>query len=166
MIKTINKKVTLVCPVCNKEFKVYVSWAKQGRKHCSRNCYIKTLIGKIPASTGKPRSKETVEKMRKSMIGKLSGDKHPMWKGGRFIDSRGYVKIYSPEHPRKDKMGYVAEHRLVMERQIGRFLGAKEVVHHRSKNKQDNRIEKLKLFKNNADHMRYHKKIRKGEAWE
>ncbi len=47
-----------------------------------------------------------------------------------FIDKRGYRFVYMPNHPNVRKDGYIQEHRLVMEKHLGRFLKPKEVVHH------------------------------------
>ena len=80
---------------------------------------------------------------------------NPSWKGGRYVDRDGYVCIHFPSHPNARGKGYVREHRLVMERSIGRYLTAKEVVHHRNGKKDDNRIENLRLFGQNADHLRH-----------
>lgn len=74
------------------------------------------------------------------------GSKHPRWKGGRKINSLGYVCIYEPNHPNCRSDGYVLEHRLVMEKHIGRYLERKEVVHHINQNKMDNKIENLELL--------------------
>lgn len=52
------------------------------------------------------------------------------WKGGRWQDDRGYWYIYSPDHPFRTSDGYVLEHRLVMEKHIGRYLKKSEIVHH------------------------------------
>ena len=52
----------------------------------------------------------------------------------------------NPEHPFATKSGYIREHRLVMEKKIGRFLQPNEVVHHINGNRQDNRVENLQLF--------------------
>ena len=42
-----------------------------------------------------------------------------------------------------------------MELHIGRLLRRAEVVHHRNKNKSDNRIENLELFSANALHLKH-----------
>jgi hypothetical protein len=78
-----------------------------------------------------------------------------MWNGGRRINHQGYVLVYCPNHPYADRQGLVREHRLVMERHLGRYLWPEEVVHHENDNPQDNRIENLKIFANNAEHKRH-----------
>lgn len=67
------------------------------------------------------------------------------WKGGRR-KSHGYVEIKKPEHPFADSEGYVKEHRLIMEAELGRYLATKEYVHHINGVKTDNRIENLQLI--------------------
>ncbi len=95
---------------------------------------------------------------RKSI--ETSGEKSVHWKGGKIKHSDGYILIYSPNHPNKNKSGYVLEHRLVVEKYIGRFLTEKEVVHHIDENKQNNKIENLMLFNGHKDHGKFHVKIR------
>lgn len=68
-----------------------------------------------------------------------------MWNGGIYIN-RGYRKLLRPNHPNADIDGYVLEHRLVMEKSIGRLLTKDEEVHHINGNKTDNRIENLQLL--------------------
>lgn len=83
----------------------------------------------------------------------LRGPKSPHWKGGRIAQPGDYVYIKSPDHPNRNRNGYVAEHRLVMESMIGRYLTKDEVVHHKNKNRQDNRPENLELFSSNSEHL-------------
>lgn len=68
------------------------------------------------------------------------------WKGGRTIDPRGYVLIKMPEHPAADVRGYVYEHRLVMERALGRFLRPGERVRHDDNAPGNNDLANLKLI--------------------
>lgn len=75
------------------------------------------------------------------------------------IQKQGYKYIYFPEHP-NSKGGYIAEHRLVVEKKIKRYLSPEEQVHHINEKKDDNRIENLMLFKNNKEHHKFHAKIR------
>ena len=82
------------------------------------------------------------------------GEKNTAWKGGRLIDSDGYVTVLAPEgHPFARRSGRMLESRVVMERKIGRYLLPSEVVHHRDDNRQNNDPENLELFANNADHL-------------
>lgn len=69
----------------------------------------------------------------------------------------GYCMIYDPKHPHCDSKGYVREHRLVMEKHIGRYLEPSEVVHHINHDRGDNRIENLELCANNLEHRHAHK---------
>lgn len=81
-------------------------------------------------------------------------DRAPAWKGGVVRSRRGYVRLHLPDHPDANPRGYVLEHRLVMERKLGRRLLPEEVVHHINQIKDDNREENLELFASNADHLR------------
>lgn len=84
------------------------------------------------------------------------GDKAGNWRGGRR-NWRGYVYIYAPDHPNATKQGYVFEHRLVMEKHLGRLLEPHEIVHHINGVKDDNQVENLELTENGkhiSDHFK------------
>ena len=58
-----------------------------------------------------------------------------------------YYYIYSPEHPAAIKnKRYVAEHRLVAEVKLGRYLSEQEIPHHINGNTLDNRPENIEVL--------------------
>ncbi len=78
--------------------------------------------------------------------GSHKGPQNPYWRGGRYKDhTSGYISVYSPNHLSCNKKGYVLEHRLVVEKFIGRYLRTNEIVHHKNKIKDDNKIENLEI---------------------
>ena len=93
------------------------------------------------------------------------GKNNPRWKGGIKIHDCGYRLIASPNHPSRDKQGYVREHRLVMESVLGRFLLSTEDIHHIDRNKQNNTPSNLELFSNRSDHLRarHYKDVNSGQ---
>jgi hypothetical protein len=68
----------------------------------------------------------------------------------------GYPKVrVGKDHPLADPNGYVYEHTLVMVTALGRSLADGEVIHHKNRDKTDNRIENLELMPR-AEHIKLH----------
>lgn len=118
--------------------KVPAVWGKKGKDH---PCYGKTLS----------------DEHKKKIGDSHRGEKHYNYKG-KINHNLGYILIKKPDHIYADKThGYVLEHRLVMEKRVGRTLNPTEDVHHINEIKNDNRIENLHLFKSRSAHSYYHK---------
>lgn len=75
--------------------------------------------------------------------------------GGRVKTTGGYIVIYCPEHPNAKPNGFVYEHRLIMEKALGRLLSSSEHVHHINGNPADNRVGNLEV-KTNRQHLKDH----------
>jgi hypothetical protein len=69
---------------------------------------------------------------------------------------RGYAMIYVPDHPHANSSGRVMEHRLVIERILGRYLDPSEHIHHIDFSRSNNRASNLKIV-TNAEHQRIHR---------
>lgn len=135
--RTLTPNVVGPCVICGNRVSRWESPARQAKETDKRIFCGRTCAG----------------------VGRM-GDRHPMWNGGRVLED-GYVLIYRPSHPHANTKGYVREHRLVMEKKIGRFLEPIEVVHHKNENPSDNRIGNLKLYPNNAEHKADHARNRR-----
>jgi hypothetical protein len=132
-----KNKVTKKCEVCGETFSTWPSHLKRGQgKTCGNKC------------SGISRSRENCH----------------LWNGGKIIDKSGYILIYTPHHPNCSRTGYVREHRLVMEKIIGRFLLKSEIVHHINEDKKDNREENLELCQFNK-HRSIHASVAKRDKY-
>lgn len=152
--KAMEKRITKKCLTCGKEISVKFG-NRDRKKFCSKKCYHISMVGTIPPHMVKGWTNSTSFK---------NGNKHPNWKGGKrkARTRKGYyIRILLPSHPFCDSTGYVLEHRLVMEKHLGRFLLPREVVHHINEITDDNRIENLRLFPDTGEHSRFHNLLKK-----
>jgi hypothetical protein len=117
----------------NPDYRKYMSEARIGRITWNKG----KKTGLIPKSAFKPLKQ------------------HPYWQGGKSKDNLGYIRILKPNHPNAQSKGYIYEHRLIIETQIGRYLYHWEISHHINHIKYDNRPENLMLFKGHSAHHRF-----------
>lgn len=149
-----------ICDFCGKEFTQKPKLAER-QKHqlCGYDCRNKwksdfftgsknPMYGKHGEDNslfGRKRSAETLLKI--SMLPR---------RGGRCLDSHGYYLVKKYDHPNRNCQDYVFEHRLVMEKSIGRYLEPAEVIHHIDGDITNNTIENLMLFANRGEHRKFH----------
>lgn len=81
---------------------------------------------------------------------RCKGKAHHFYRKGFTINDSGYrmvsVTLDDPFRCMSDKYGRIREHRLIMARHLGRPLERWEVVHHKNRNRDDNRIENLEVL--------------------
>lgn len=136
---TCREKIERICPICGRKFITAKNYLKRGRgKYCSLSCAGK--IGRLKLKQIKPQN----------------GKDNPNWRGGVTKCTKGYIMVYAPKHPYATKSGYIMEHRLVMEKYLGRYLKPYEVVHHIDGDITNNSIENLKLFSDTSEHTKFH----------
>lgn len=76
------------------------------------------------------------------------------WTGGRRLDPDGYVLVFAPMHPQASNVGYVREHRAILEVVLNRYLLKTEVVDHLDNHPWHNSPSNLRVYASNADHLR------------
>jgi len=166
-----TKQIEVSCNNCSKRFSRCVSDIKRNKRHfCNRKCFHEAKLtdehkekirkgvkNNLPSTAYK---KGRISQYKGKKRPEMAGDKHPNWKGGRQKTSDGYISVKQPNHPFVTYRGNILEHRLIMEKHLGRFLKPYEVVHHVNHIRADNRIENLKLVSSNSEHQKLHPRER------
>ena len=147
-------KKSTICHQCGKIFKRENYRFKQNKTgvfFCSQKCYLLSPKKKEWSRDGQLGRKQSPKQISKRIntirerYGERKMEKSVNWKGGRWKDTSGYIRIKMPNHPSADCKGYVIEHRYVMEQKLGKILKRYEQVHHINGIRDDNRIENLEV---------------------
>ncbi len=137
------------CKICKTKIYRSPTLLKVNNFGYCKKCWVSGINTK-----GIKLTKEHKNKIRNAWL-KKTGEKHPAWKGGVKRDNAGYTYIYMSSYPKSSR--YIREHRLVMEKYLGRYLTKEEVVHHINGVRDDNRIENLLLCSSLSEHRKLHK---------
>lgn len=111
------------------------------------------------------QGKHIYPSMREAISRTLKGkrrEKSRRWNGGITVQY-GYSYELCRDHPSKRSNNYVAQHRLVMEKIIGRKLKRTEVVHHIDYDRSNNHPSNLILFDSQSEHSRHHQRLLKSK---
>ena len=93
---------------------------------------------------------------------KRRGKLNPSWKGGKYIDKYGYIRVLRSDRSKeKGASRYILKHRLVIEKKLKRKLKSNEIVHHLNGVRKDNRIENLVVIQgpNGHETWTYHRAL-------
>jgi IMP dehydrogenase/GMP reductase len=135
-----RKKIVKICDLCLKEAEINYSTITSSRKRRGQEVdYCNGCSVKFPYK-GEERPKTENN-----------------YKGHSKLNTRfttaGYVKV------RDEKGIYMDEHRLAVEKDLGRALKTGEVVHHINGVKEDNALKNLHLCENSSEHEGLHKQL-------
>jgi len=133
-VESIKGQAAFLCKCACGTEKIVKGWVI--RRGISKSCGC--VLSDILRERNKQLGYRTAERNRQNC-----GEKSPNWKGGRFVDSYGYVRI------RVSPGKYRLEHIVVMERRLGRPLLKGETVHHKNGIRSDNSEGNLELWSSN-----------------
>lgn len=151
-------KVKCKCAYCGKEF-IRLECYIKGKKHlfCCRDCQHKFCTRKFNPKHYNDYAdhSKAVEHMRELALKlnptRMTPEVRAKLRASRLNTGEGitYTKIYGRH-----------AHRVIAEQMLGRKLKPDEVVHHIDGNKRNNEPSNLKVFKNQAEHARFHVELK------
>lgn len=153
------------CACCGEMFRARrkAAWSTETRKFCSRPCHHKSMV-RLTIVTCQECGKH-FSCDRRTLHPERQGPRRFCSQACKLLswkkrgkpqsalrlphrNSAGYMYEFAPDHPSVQGKAYkrIGQHRLVMERILGRFLLPGENVHHKNGIRDDNREDNLELW--------------------
>lgn len=133
-----QRYIKKTCPICKKKFE-YLNSRRDGflRYHQkSKQCCSPSCAGKLSATKSRLHLGDHYYTYEDGVRTRIDGKRKI---GIKAKDKDGYIKIWTGDK-------FEVEHRLIMERLLGRKLIQGEVVHHRDGKKDNNEPANLQLL--------------------
>ena len=158
-------RIERICETCGAKFLALESCIRQGSgRYCSRVCSGLGRRRDVQRKCLRCGASFTVKNWIVTKDGGKyctfecsirTGEDSPGWKGGAHINNGYRVIDRRRERREGEGSGRIFEHRLMMEKIIGRKLTTDEVVHHIDENRLNNSPENLQIL-TRAEHLRLH----------
>jgi len=141
------------CKICGIKIDRRATHCNKCRSRSGKNnpFYQKKHTKATIAVIGKKSKAKFTKKYLENLRSKAQGNKKR--------DINGYTLIKDYNHPDRNSHNDMLEHRLVMEKMIGRRLTKTEIVHHKNFIRNDNRKNNLHLYANHSEHHKASKSI-------
>ena len=155
-----------ICPMCGTEF----IKRRSTSVYCSRTCATEGRNKKIATNCeqcGQPIERPPCHIKSHTFCSTKClgiwnaqtrcGDRCARWNGGKYTNPDGYL------FTRQEDGSYRQDHRLEVERHLGRRLTSDEIIHHIDGNKQNNLYSNLMIV-TRSEHAKIHKEMKCHQA--
>ena len=153
----VKKDKEIKCLVCSKIIKTISPIKKCCSKKCTTTYQNRKAKQKNNCIDCGAHIEKRSNRCKKCHYEFYIGKNNYNWNNGEKKNN-GYIYVNFPEHPNANSNGYIAKHRLILEKQLGRYLNKNEIAHHIDKNKLNNNPTNIELY-THKKHSSFHNKM-------